>query len=71
MVSEQIVIGFTSPFLEYLSTLLELWPWNWMDSIEYVGFTWVILYISFTSFKFAMMDEREMLRYAKLKSVKL
>ena len=54
--------GFTSTFPEYLSKLLALWPWNWMDSIEYVGYNWVILYISYALIRFAMMDERKMLR---------
>ena len=62
MVSEQKASFFTSTFLEYLSELLALWPWNWMDSIEYIGYTWVILYITFTLINFAMMDERKMLR---------
>ncbi|KAL9969134.1 hypothetical protein ACROYT_G021309 [Oculina patagonica] len=50
---------------EHLSKFLSLWPWNWMDSIEYIGFTWVILYFSFTLIKFAMMNERQMLRMAR------
>ena len=50
--------GFTSTFPEYLSKLLVLWPWNWMNSIEYAGYTWVILYFSFALIKLAMMDER-------------
>ncbi|KAL9969138.1 hypothetical protein ACROYT_G021313 [Oculina patagonica] len=58
-----ILSDFTS---EHLSKFLSLWPWNWMDSIEYIGYTWVIIYFSFTLIKFAMMDERQMLRMARL-----
>ncbi|KAL9956774.1 hypothetical protein ACROYT_G038311 [Oculina patagonica] len=47
---------------EHLSKLMALWPCNWMDSIEYIGYTWVILYFSFALMKFAMMDERQMIR---------
>lgn len=49
-------------FVEHLSKSMALWPWNWMDSIEYIGYTWVILYFSFALIKFAMMDERQMIR---------
>ncbi|XP_078361148.1 uncharacterized protein LOC144645441 [Oculina patagonica] len=50
---------------EHLSKLMALWPLNWMDSIEYIGYTWVILYFSFALIKFAMMDERQMIRMAR------
>ena len=59
---EHKVSGFVSTFEEYLSKLLALWPWNWLDSIEYVGYTWAIVYFSFSLIKLSMMDEREMLR---------
>ncbi|KAL9956788.1 hypothetical protein ACROYT_G038326 [Oculina patagonica] len=50
---------------EHLSKLMALWPLNWMDSIECIGYTWVILYFSFALMKFAMMDERQMIRMAR------
>ena len=62
MISEQKVTFFTSTFLEHLSKLLALWPWNWMDSIGYIGYSWVILYITPTLIKFAMMDGRKKFR---------
>ena len=42
--------------------MLAQWPLGWQDSIEYVGFAWVIIYFMFNLIKFSAMDERKLHR---------
>lgn len=47
------------------SAFRAIWPWNWMDSIEIIGFAWVINYFFYHLLRFAAMDEKTLERLAR------
>ena len=49
-------------FVGHVFSVLAQWPLGWQDSIEYVGFAWVIIYFMFNLIKFSAIDERKLHR---------
>ena len=56
---ERFIFTFADRLLRIIVTL---WPWTWMQSIEIIGFPWVIGYFFYHLLRFAAMDERTLER---------
>ncbi|CAH3177924.1 unnamed protein product [Porites lobata] len=46
----------------HVFSVVEQWPLGWQDSIEFIGFSWVITYFMFNLIKFSAMDESKLHR---------
>ena len=46
----------------HVFSVVQQWPLGWQDSIEYIGFSWVITYFMFNLIKFSAMDESKLHR---------
>ena len=46
----------------HVFSVVEQWPLGWQDSIEFIGFSWVITYFMFNLIKFSTMDESKLHR---------